>query len=336
MTPSEYSHYPMWYTVGHDWAITLLERSVRNRRVAHSYLFTGQDGLGKTHLARQLAAMLNCTADAPPCGACHACTRIARDAHPDVHLVRPVEGRIKIDQVRAVQHDLALSPYEGRWRVAILADFHTATVEAGNALLKTLEEPPSRAVVVLTAVDPGLLLPTVVSRCQVLAVRAVPRERIAEALEEHWHLEGDRARLLAALSAGRIEWAIRAAEDPDVLTRRREDLQLLLDLLHGGRAERILAAEELAGREDLGDLLRLWQSWWRDLVLLAGGGAEYISNLDRLDVLRGQAEALGLAAAGAGARAVTEALERLDQNVNARLALEALLLGWPSMVPAAG
>jgi len=324
----------MWDTIGHEWLITLLERAVRGGHLAHTYLFAGQKGVGKTHLARRLAAMLNCTGGSIACGDCSTCTRIAHDAHPDVRVVRPDDGRVKIDQVRSLQHDLSLSPYEGRWRVAILTEFERATPEAANALLKTLEEPPSKAVLVLTASDPSLLLPTVVSRCQVLAVRGVRREVIARALVERWRVEDEQAQFLAALSGGRVGWAIRAATDPEALRRREEDLRTLRTLLAGGWAERILAAEELAQRDDLPELLRLWQSWWRDLLLLCGGNGDGVANLDHVDVLRAQAAASGLRVALRGTRGIEAALKQMDQNVNPRLTLEVLLMSWPVGLPA--
>lgn len=323
----------LWQTIGHDWAVSLLSRAVAGERVAHAYLLTGPDGIGKRHLARRLAAMLNCEAPAAaPCGLCSACRRIAQDAHPDVSLIAPEEGRTKIAQVRAVQHELSLSPYEGRWRVAILLDFDLATTEAANALLKTLEEPPSRAIIILTATDASLLLPTVVSRCQTVPMRAVAREEIAHYLQERWELDAARAELLARLSAGRIGWAISAAHDPGLLAERQSRLAHLQELLGQGRAERIMAAEGLAqDAERLPDLLRLWQTWWRDVMLIAGGSEALVSNADHRSALDEQAEVCGLERATSAVRSIDVALQQLDQNAQPRLVLEVMLLGWPTL-----
>ena len=200
----------MWGTIGHEWAAEFLRRAIDGQQVAHAYLFTGPANVGKTHLALEFASALNCTGDAPPCSSCSVCRRTAEGTHPDVTLVEPDGDRIKIDQVRGLRRQLALSPHEGPWRVCIIAEFQAATVEAANAFLKTLEEPPSRVVIILTATDASLLLPTIVSRCQTLALRAVPMERIECALVEQWKESEDRARLIARLSGGRVGWAIRA------------------------------------------------------------------------------------------------------------------------------
>jgi len=324
----------MWQTIGHDWAISLLARAVRGGRVAHTYLFTGPEGIGKRHVAKHLAAMLHCSAPTPPCGECAACARVAADAHPDVALVTPEGGRLKIDQIRAVQHDLSLSPYEGRWRVAIITDFHTATVEAANSLLKTLEEPPARAVILLTATDASLLLPTVVSRCQVLPMRAVARPDIERALTARWAVAEERASLLARVAGGRVGWAIRAAEDPTLLDERRARLDLLQEILGQGRAARIMAAERLAQDDErLPVILRLWQTWWRDVLLIASGCEELVSNADYGEALARQAATADLPTAALAVRRIDEALQALEQNAQPRLVLEVLFLGWPAPRP---
>ena len=324
----------MWQTVGHEWAVALLARALATGHIAQAYLLTGAPNVGKTHLARELAAALNCTGDEPPCGRCWSCQHIAQDTHPDVMIVAPDGARIKIDQVRSLQRDLSLSPYRGRWRVCIITDFHLATTEAANALLKTLEEPPAHAVLLLTASDASLLLPTIVSRCQALALRTVPMEQIALALAERWGVREDRAHLLARLSAGRVGWAIRAAQDPAILADRQQHLETLLELLRQGRAAKIAAAERLGKLDDLPDIIRLWQAWWRDVLLVRNGCEELVANVDGLAALRQWAARGGAQGAQLALREAETALNRLDQNVNPRLAVEVMLLGWGTAVAA--
>jgi len=285
----------MWQTIGHDWAVGLLERAVNGQRIAHAYLFTGPKRVGKTHLAQRMAAMLNC----------------------------------KISQIRDVQHSLALSPYEGRWRVVIISEFEKATAQAANALLKTLEEPPSRVVLILTATDASLLLPTVVSRCQVLALRAVSSRQIERALRDQWGLEENRATLIARLSSGRPGWAIDAATNPDGLQARNHAFGALIDILARGRAQRIMTAQDLAQRDDMPQLLSLWQTWWRDVALLCSNNEDLVCNLDYQQALWHQATATELRSAHHALQGIQAAQQRLEQNVNPRLVLEVLLLDWP-------
>jgi len=158
----------VWQVVGHEWAVELLKRSLTNGRVAHAYLLTGPPQIGKTTLALNFAQALNCQNPEGPCGECLSCRKIAHGTHPDVRVIEGQGGTIKIDQIRALQRQAALSCTEGRWKVFILRQMERATTEAANCLLKTLEEPPAHVILVLTASEADALPPTIVSRCQVL------------------------------------------------------------------------------------------------------------------------------------------------------------------------
>jgi DNA polymerase-3 subunit delta' len=321
----------MWRTIGHDWAVQTLARALEAGRVARTLLLAGPAHIGKTHLALELGMALNCAGADPPCQVCSGCARALQGAHPDIRLVQPEGGRLKIDQIRALQYELSLSPVLGQRRVCVLTDFQTATVEAANAFLKTLEEPPSRAVIILTALDVGLLLPTVISRCQVFPLRLAPVGRIAQALVERWKVSHETAETLARLSAGRVGWAIHAAQHPQVLAERQRQLEELAALLTVGRAQRLRAAERYARDERLPELIQLWQTWWRDVVLLCAGCQELIANVDHRAALQRTAEGRPLAEVHGALRATDTALGQLEQNVNSRLALEVMFLRWPRL-----
>ncbi len=340
-----------WALIGHDWAIRALARSVATERAAHAYLFTGPHAIGKTMLARKLAQALQCTSEARPCGQCLTCQKIARDRHPDVQIVEGVpvgykfdeksppapprandwERRIlKIDQVRALQHDVSRAPFEGRWKIVILRRFEEANEEAANAFLKTLEEPPRHTRLILTARDASLLLPTIASRCQVFALRPLAPAHIETALIDKWRADPESARLLARLSAGRLGWAVRAHENRALLDARNQYLDELNGALAEGRAERLVRAEGLAKKnDDLPELLETWLGWWRDVVLVQNGDGSRITNVDREDALRDHANRFSLEQAQSTLQAVRATARYLTQNVNARLALEVLLLNLP-------
>jgi len=319
----------MWQTIGHEWAIELFQRALTNQQIAQANLLTGPAQIGKRHLALEIARALNCLDREAPCQHCSSCQKAIRGNHPDILVVEPEKNRIRIDQVRQLQHALSLSPYEGRWRVGVLVDVHRSTIEAENALLKTLEEPPDRAVVILTATHPGQLLSTIVSRCRLFALRPVPSEKIARALIERWHQSPSQAETLARLSEGRIGWAIQAATDPGILRQRQQDIETLNALLHSGPADRLAIAEKLAKREDLHSTIRLWQSWWRDAVLLSTGRSKLICNQDCLETLQELVAQHGLPKTVAALKAAEQIALQLDHHVNTRLALETLFLDWP-------
>jgi len=323
-----------WPVIGHDWAVTLLLRAIEGGHAAHAYLITGLEHIGKSTLARMLAQALNCTGQSAPCGreACRACKLIAAGKHPDLHLIAPEGNTLKIDQVRALQHDLALAPVEGRFRVAILEGMDKATAEASNALLKTLEEPPPHVVLVLIAPEAEALLPTIVSRCQPIALRPLSVDAVRAALIERWGVDEARAESLAHLSGGRLGWAVTAAQDESVLARRAQLLDDLARLTGQGRVERFAYAEEMAADSTATrETLELWQTWWRDVMLLASGSGAALTNSDRLDALRNHAAQLGVECARAAAANLGCAMWRLDHNANARLALQVLMLDLPGV-----
>ncbi|MCD6521113.1 MAG: DNA polymerase III subunit delta' [Anaerolineae bacterium] len=323
----------MWTTIGHRWAVQFLQRAIATEHIAHTYLFVGPAHIGKTHLALEMAAALNCTGQDPPCGTCQACIKTRQRIHPDVILVEPEGDHLKIAQVRQLQYELSLSPHEGRRRICIITDFQTATVEAANALLKTLEEPPARVVIILTATDTHLLLPTIVSRCQIVPLWAVPAEEIARALVERWQERPERARLIARLSAGRVGWAIQAIQEPTLLADRQERVETFFHLLAARQAERMRLAEKESQQEKLAESIRLWQGVWRDLLLLQKGCEELTVNSDFTKPLQELASKLPSTVVEEAIRATERALQQLAQNANPRLVMEVLFLGWPHAKP---
>jgi len=308
-----------------------LNRAIHNRRTRHAYLLTGPDQIGKTTLARAFAAALNCTGDNPPCGACRTCRLILKDAHPDVSIVEADGNTLKIEQIRDLQQTLALRPYEARYRVAILRRFQQATVQAADALLKTLEEPAPHAVLILTADATDSLRPTIISRCQLLHLRPLPLATVEQALQAEWGTPAEQAGTLAALSGGRIGWAIRAFDDPEALEERTTALDLLENALLGSRRERFALVEQIpSDKTVLFTLLDLWQGYWRDVLLVASGSQTPLTNVDRVDAITDLARIIGREAAQNALTATRRAISYLHRNANTRLTLEVLMLDYPT------
>lgn len=328
-----------WGLIGQERAQAALERGLADGRAAHAYLFVGPERVGKRTLALKLAQALNCEDDERPCGECSTCRRIDGGIHADVQTVTVEEGEegtqkgIHVSQIREIERVTALKPFEGLTRVVIIDPAEEMNAAAQNAFLKTLEEPPPQVVFVLVAADESRLLPTIRSRCRRLELRLPSLADVEAALLERG-VEGERARLLARLSRGRIGWALEMADDASLLERREESLAQARALGSMGVAERLALAERLAGgfrRDPEGLLAELgaWRDWWRDVLLVRSGSEDGVANIDRLPDLREDASRCSRAGAAAFVRALGGAGWQLRENAQPRLVLETLLLGAP-------
>lgn len=329
-----------WPIFGHQWAVDLLDSGLRAGRLPHALLLSGPPQIGKRTLALALAAALICPSEEKPCGQCRSCRLVAQGVHPDVRLVtagdseRGRDGVLKIDQIRELQREAALAPMEAPRKVFILRELERANLPAANALLKTLEEPPAQVALLLTSARPHALLPTIISRCQVLALRAVPQQQVADALSGHWSAGRERAELLARLAEGRLGWAVQRLADDTAWAERLQRLADARELAGQSRVQRLAYAEQLSrSPAALQPTLALWISWWRDVLLAQLGFSGYVRNIDL-------AEQVALDAARFDSSQVRSYLVRLqaapsqiNQNVNTRLLLETLLLHTPSPQP---
>lgn len=278
------------HLLGQERALNYLKTAMRAGRLAHAYLFLGPEGVGKATAAKALAAALNCEAalpDGDACGGCPSCIRLAAGTHPDYLEIRPTSKerppKITIDQVREFRKLTAYPPAAGGWRVALIKPAEDMRVEAVNALLKTLEEPPPQHLLILTAGVEADLFPTIVSRCQKLAFTPLPAALVEGELVRHQGLPRPQAALVAALCGGSLGRAL--ALDPDELVRRRDQMLADLEQLAAGAAGPILDwAQRLARNVPEADsFLLMAQLWYRDLLLLnAGGPPSLLTHKDRV------------------------------------------------------
>jgi DNA polymerase-3 subunit delta' len=293
-------------------------------------------------LALRLAQALNCTrpiAAGIPCGHCRDCKQIEAMQHPDLNMIQSLDGdglpkeggTLRVDQVREVQHSLSLKPYQAKFRVALFLRFQEANDNAANALLKTLEEAPAHAILLLTADTPEQLLPTIVSRCEILRLRPLPVGAIESDLIERG-LDEERARLLAHISGGRPGYARCLMDDATVLEKREERLNDLQTLLPAPRVEKFSYADKLARDKDaMRQAILIWLSYWRDVLLRVAQAETPLVNIDRNMEIEFLAGRLDLSTARRVVNDLESALEKMDKNVNSKLLAEVLLLDLPKV-----
>ncbi len=321
--------------IGHAWAVDLLSGHIAHGQERHAYLITGPQGVGRRTLALRFAQGLNCqTPPVPgqPCRTCSVCKRIEVMQHPDLAVVQAEhEGEVlRIDQVRELQHSLALAPYEARYRVALILRFEEAHTSAANAMLKTLEEPPAQVVVILTAKSVENLLPTIVSRCEVIRLRPLSLEETSLGLQSINGVPPETAELLAHISGGRPGYALRLYTQPHLFEQRRSFIEEQVQVLASSRRERFaFAFAHLNNKDDLRSELQVWLTFWRDVLIYASGVTGSITNLDFTSQLKPLAGEIGMKAAQFYVSSIESTLDRIDRNVNSRLALEVLLMDFP-------
>lgn len=318
---------------GHERIVEVFRRSIRSGKISHSFIFEGIPGCGRRKTALALLQAIFCQAvEDDACGACPSCRKVAGGNHGDIHFVEPLPDKrdISIDQLREIQRELSLRPYEAPRKACIIEPAERMSVNAANSLLKTLEEPPGNAIIILLTENADMLLPTIRSRCQLIRFSPLSPENIRLLLEKTGMTPED-AQLLAPLSEGSMQ---RAAElDNDTLAKRQKILINHLSALNIEKISSVFdSAEELAGnRDETLASLDLLLSFARDTVYLHAGNSEIINTTIRPALetfaarctLDGALQILG---------AITETRRAVQRNANNKLALDCLFMKMAEVI----
>lgn len=309
--------------IGQATPVAILRRSLAAGKTAHAYIFDGIEGCGKKKTAMALVEAIFCNGS-EGCGHCPACRKIAASQHPDLHLVEPDGAFIKIDQIRDLQKELSFRPFEAQKKTCIIEAAERMNPAAANAFLKTLEEPPGNALLILLTTNIGSMLPTILSRCQRLSFSSIPQEAIETYLTGKG-IADETARIAASLAGGSLKTALEIAEE-ETLPKRRHLLERISALSPGEIAPLFGLAEELGSdKEKTLELLDILTVFWRDVMLLLSGGTE-MANKDLMPLLREEAARSTLEEVMERIDLVFRSRQALLRNVNPRLALEVLFM----------
>lgn len=308
----------------------MLSRSLKADRLAHAYLFLGPEGSGQAETANHFAKMVLCTApdvEARPCGDCSQCRRFESGNHPDVSVLEPDGATIKIAQIRELQHQFSRKSYEGT-KVYILHHADKMTVEAANSLLKFLEEPTAPVVAILLAESKTKLLPTIISRCQVVQFTRRPVEQVERLLQAEGVPAG-RARYLAHLkqSVGAAQAFAAGERFADILTT----VVQLSEELASRRGNPLFTIQDKVIKPgwtnaELDAFLDCFAWWYRDLLHVSLGMESSVAGTAQLEKYRTQAMRYRPDQLTRMIDAILQAKKRLQGNANTQLSLEYLIL----------
>ena len=352
---------PAWKFYGNSWVVNYFKKILRENKLKHAYLFSGPDGIGRSTFAKRFAQALFCQqpgSDGEPCGQCISCTKIEKDQHFDVKVMAREPGAkdFKVSQVLEAEKFLSITPYSSPYKIVVFKDFDKANVEAQNAILKTLEEAPSYAILILIAESTQNLLPTVISRCEVIDFRSVDlgtlRGLLTHKFPDHPSIE-----LAARLADGRPGLAIRNCQpDGALLAEREAAVESFFSLLNLNLAERFdfsaklwdmekqsaaqikkLNRKDLKSKEDNSDLspeeydlisrtIRYWYLILRDCAIIKQNAKVEIINYDHENKIRQLAAAVSLESIVDGIQNAQIAFRQINANVNKRLLLDVFLM----------
>ena len=330
---------------GQDHILRELDSELAQNRLSHAYLLVGAPHIGKMSLALHFAKTINCLNlyDGTPCQNCNQCIRISNAQHPDVCIETlgtmlndssRTAMSMHINQIRDVLHRVNLSPFESSHKIIIFEKAELLNQESGNALLLTLEEPPPNVVFFLLTDKENAMLSTIHSRCRKLQLHTLPKREVSNYLIEKHHVEPSVAEQLARLSQGCLGSAINSIINTEILIDRTNQITKVYETSQSPLQTRFAYASEIAEtfREDRAsakNILFFWQRWWRDLLLVKIGTEDFIFNLDYISELRLHASSLAQTQVVNFLKCLEDTISHLDRNVNARLAMEVLMLNLP-------
>lgn len=339
--------------IGQPQALRILQRLMQQDRLPHALLFFGPEGAGAEAMAVAFARALHCEKGGVlPCDVCGNCRKTSALNHPDFAMLFPFSARTKdeairaallqviadpygyalpddnttlsVDQVRGLQRQFTYGTLQGRWRTIVILHADHMRPEAANALLKTLEEPPPRSLMILTASHPEALLPTIISRCQFLKFPALSPQVVCEALENKKALDKGAAELIGRMCGGSFRRALEmvGGNVGDVLDRA---FRFLEALTWGNDGRTYAALEQLSGeRQDVMAMLKGTEIWLRDALLFLGEKNEHIANVQRLQDVERLASAFDVVALANIAKKIESLREMNIRNVNLHLGLVSL------------
>ena len=317
--------------IGHEQIIEHLTNAISMGKVSHAYIFNGPDKSGKKMLAEAFAMTLQCEkGGSSPCEECHSCKQAMNHNQPDIIYVQHEKpNTLSVDDIREqVNHDIDVKPYSSPYKVYIIDEAEKMNVQAQNALLKTIEEPPEYGIIMLLTNNLEAMLPTILSRCIAFHLKPVDNYKIVEFLEKEYGVPDYKARICAAFSQGVVGKAIQMASSEEFNDLQYHVLNIVKNVHEMDVYEVIEAVKRLSAyKTDINDVIDMMMVWYRDvLILKVTKDANAIVYKDEYRFLMDQAKRSSYEGLNEIIQSLEKAKARLAANVNFDVAMEMMLL----------
>ncbi|MDO4321671.1 MAG: DNA polymerase III subunit delta' [Lachnospiraceae bacterium] len=317
--------------IGHKQEIAHLERAIETGKVSHAYIFSGDKGTGKRRLADAFAETLQCEGTGVrPCGECHSCRQAESGNHPDIIYIKHEKPTsIGVEDIRdQLTGDIQIRPYNGKYKIYMIPDAEKMTVQAQNAILKTIEEPPEYAVIILMTTNEQMFLDTIRSRCVVLNLKPVPDDQVKAYLMEQIQVPDYQADICVAFAQGNIGKAVRLASSEDFSAIKSSAMQLIRNAGKMEISDLIDYVREVQEYKiSIQDYLDILALWYRDMVYFkATRDIDGIVFQDEIRTIRDTVKVCSYEGVEEVMKAIESAKTRLSANVNFDLTMELLFL----------
>ena len=317
--------------LGHEQTIAHMKSAIAANKVSHAYLLAGEKGSGKKLLTGIFARTLQCEAHgSEPCGKCHSCIQAESGNQPDIiYVTHEKPGSISVDDIRGqVNGDIQIKPYSSPYKIYIIDEAEKLTQQAQNALLKTIEEPPAYAIIMLLTANEGMLLPTIKSRCVTLTMKPVPLPMICQYLMEELQIPDYRADICVAFSQGNVGKAKRLATSDSFGEMLEHALHMVKYISEMEPSDLVEDLKKInTYKMDIQDYLDLLMVWYRDVLMFkATRDADSLVFSNELNSIRDKAKDSSYEGLECIIKALEKAKVRLNANVNFDMAMELLLL----------
>lgn len=318
--------------VGQRVIVDSIKNAVKNDMTSNGYIFSGPKGCGKKLMAFNFAMALNCTGQMAdrPCGSCSSCVRTNSGNHPNVEVIKPTGQSIKIKQIREIISEAAKKPFESGYKIIIIENAEKMTHEAQDAFLKTLEEPPANTVFILLAENHNILLPTIVSRCQVFQFKPIDTKDMKDFISARYDYLQASIEAAVRHSKGIVGKALELLQDTESQKDRSAYIDILEKALAGNGSEALLLASAVVeAKEEAEMFLEFSMLWFRDvLVFREGKGAEeqLIINIDSLERLTKHNSILTEAKLNSIIEIIKNTAKYVKHNVGIKNSIDGMLL----------